>query len=109
MARRGQIVAYEQVGGLSRDLCVQLHNQACTGKPFGPGARFGQIGQHRFDLRVQLAQDVQIVRMLVDRHQPGVALLLHLHDEVLPHQAGCAGDDDLVVLVCHGPARLLME
>uniref|UniRef100_A0A914Z3H1 Uncharacterized protein n=1 Tax=Panagrolaimus superbus TaxID=310955 RepID=A0A914Z3H1_9BILA len=101
VAGGGDVVAHEQVGGLAGDLRMQLYHAGGTIEFTGPRARFSQVGFHHADIRMQAVQDIQVVGMLVDGDQLGVTLLLELDDQVLPHQAGSTGDDDLGVLVGH--------
>ncbi|CEE79867.1 conserved hypothetical protein [Xanthomonas citri pv. citri] len=99
--RRGQVVAGEQVGGLAGDLRVQLHDELSAFKRLAPFARLSQIRKDRLHIRMQASQDVEIVRVLIDGYQPGIALSLQFDDQVLPHQPCSAGQDNLVILLCH--------
>ena len=53
----------------------------------------GQIRKDRLHIRMQASQDVEIVRVLIDGYQPGIALSLQFDDQVLPHQPCSAGQD----------------
>ncbi len=96
-----QVVAGEQLGGLAGDLRVQLGDAGGAVEFARPVAGFGQIRMHHAHRRMQLAQDLQVVRVLVDRHQLGVTLLFEFDDQVLSDQPGGSGDDDLGVCVGH--------
>jgi len=83
---------------LSGDLCMQLHHTVGIHEGLCPVAGIGEIGADRFDVGVQPAQDFQVVFVLVDGDQVGVALRFQFDQQILADQAGGTRNDDLACL-----------
>src|SRR5574337_857791 len=81
------VVPGEQLSGLASDLGVQLHDTSGIRKRGVPVAGFGQVGKDGRYVRVERAENVQVVLMLVDRDNIYVTLGFQFDDEVLPHQS----------------------
>jgi hypothetical protein len=98
---RCDVVANEGLGREVADLRLQHDHRLRAVQVRFPVPAFGEIGFHDRDVGVQLPQHLQVRAVLVEHHQVAPALALQVRHEVLAHEAGAAGEDDLG-LVLHG-------
>ena len=69
------------------------HDGVRAGDRFLPAVVAGKIGLDQADVRMQPAKDGRVGGMLVDADDVGEAARLEPRHEVLPDEAGRAGDD----------------
>lgn len=91
----GHVVGNECLLLQSADLRVREHDDVGIRHRGLPVIVAGKIGLDHGDVRVQAAQDRGVGLVLVERDDVGIAARLQARDQVLPDQAGGAGDRDL--------------
>lgn len=94
VARRRDVVADERLQRRRADLRLQHDHHFRALEIRLPAARFRQIGVDRGDIRVGLAQDLEIGLEFIEHDQIVVALGLQAGYQILADQAGAAGDHD---------------
>ena len=72
-ARGSHVVTYELLAMQPPDLCVEHDELVASAKHVLPRTDLGAIRLDKFDFRVQTPQDGEIVRVLVEPHDCGVA------------------------------------
>ena len=93
------VVANELLIVIAPDLGLQHDDGVGTLEVSRPVSGKGQVHLLDRDVRLDAAQDVDIGGVLVQHDDVPVAPVLQPGDQVLSHQTGTAGQDDLLLCV----------
>ncbi|CBJ44459.1 protein of unknown function [Ralstonia solanacearum CFBP2957] len=88
-ARRVDVVANERLARRRADLGLQHDDRVGAFEMPRPVARFGKIGEHGGDIRMDRAQDLEIGLVLVEHDEIGIAARFESRHEILADEA-CA-------------------
>ena len=91
---RGDVVVDEGLFVERADLGVVQHQRSAALEGLLPSAGPGEIRLDHLDVRVELSEDRDIRRMLVDPDDFQPLAVLEARDQVLADEAGGAGYDD---------------